>query len=195
MEISQLTLARLWLYAFFMGTELGAVYDALCVIRVFLGVSFTPSAEIFLSKRRNALLRPIKRLSNRPLFLKLFIFLEDFFFLIYASVSVILLFYCFNNGKIRVPIFFCLLIGFLLYRWGPGRLLRPVLEIATVMIQNVCRYTVSLLMFPFQKVARFIQKTILFIHKQYVKNRERKQRIRFTKAEQRRFFHDACGML
>lgn len=195
MEISQLTLAWLCLYAFVLGTELGAVYDAICVTRVFLGVSFTQTAETFFCKHTNALLRPGKRLFKKPLFFKVVIFIEDFLFSVCGAISVILLFYRFNNGKIRFPVLLCILLGFLLYRCGPGRFIKPILEIAVVILKNVCTYTIAFLLFPFKKITQILKRCILSVYGNHVKNKERKQRIRFTKAEKRRIDQDFCGML
>ena len=195
MEISQLTLVRLWLYAFVLGAELGAVYDAIGVTRVFLGVSFTQKAESFFCKHTHVLLRPRKRLSQRPLWLKTVVFAEDFFFSIFSGISVILLFYSFNNGKIRIPVLLGLLIGFVLYRRFIGRHLVPLFEIIFVILQNICTYIIAFLIFPFRKIIRYSAEKLSFLYGKHVKNKERKQRIRFTMTERRRIDQDVCGML
>ena len=195
MEISQLIIAKLWLCAFILGAELGAVYDAICVTRVFLGVSFTQKAELFFGRYTNPLLRPLKRLSGRPLFLRLIILVQDFLFLVFVAISVILLFYRFNNGKIRIPVLICLAVGFLLYRRGPGQFIKPTFEIAAVIFQNACKYALLSLLFPFRKIVALTASYLRAAYKKHVQNKERKQRVRFTKAEKRRVEQNSCGML
>ena len=188
-------MARLWLYAFFLGAELGAVYDILSMLRVFFGASFSPLTENFLQAHSHPLLRVKKRGCRNPLFLKIFLFWEDLLFCLFSVASIILLFYQFNNGKIRIPVLFCLLIGFLCYRMTLGRLLRPVFEIIALILKNILYYILYFVSLPFKKAIISIKKTVISIYQNHIRKRERKQRVRFTNAEKHRLDQDACGLL
>ncbi len=194
MEISQLILAQLWLYAFFLGAGLGAVYDVLSITRVFLGVPFTPWVEQYASTTRFPLLK--KRGSMRRSSVSAVLFLlEDLLFSLGSAISLILLFYQMNNGKVRIPVIVCVLVGFFIYRASLGHLLRPVLEMLALLTVNLIRYTVYFLILPFRTALSAIRYLLLRWYRRRMRKRERKQRIRFTQAELRRLEKNACGML
>ncbi len=174
---------------------MGAVYDVFSIIRVFLGVSFSKTAEGFLQAHKHPLLRPLKRRTKRPLFLKISLFLTDFIFSLFSAISIILLFYGYNNGQIRVPVLGCLAVGFLTYRLTLGRLVLPILEVVAVLIKNILFYVLFWILFPFKKAIQMITKILVSVYTKLVKRKRRKQRIRFTKAEKRRLEQESCGML
>ena len=102
MEISQSALARLWLYAFLLGVGLGAVYDALRILRVFLGVSYSNRFSQQLKEVHLPLLPP-RRATRPSRWLPVVIFVQDVLFGVVGGVGIVILFYWFNNGKIRIP--------------------------------------------------------------------------------------------
>lgn len=194
MEISQLILAQLWLYAFFLGTGLGAVYDVLSITRVFLGVPFTPWVEQYASATSFPLLKNHHK-HQTSYFLSLFSFIGDFLFSMTAFVSLVLLFYQMNNGKIRIPAMLAVALGFHIYRKSIGYFLRPALELSVLFIENSFRYVIYFLIFPLRFAVNAIRTLFSRLYRKHLRKKERKQRIRFTHLEMQRLSKNACGML
>ena len=127
MEISQLILAQLLLYAFFIGAGLGAVDDVFSITLIFLGVPFSSELQSFLQKKKIPFLKKTFFRKHNVL-LGVICFLEDFLLALGASGCLILLFYECNHGKIRIPAMVCFFLGAWCYRTTVGRFLRPMLE-------------------------------------------------------------------
>ena len=194
MEISQLILAKLWLYAFTLGAELGAVYDVLFVTRVFLGVPFSPRVAKRIASSDSRLLAPL-RMRERPLLKCVICFLEDLLFSLFAAVSIILLFYGWNDGIVRIPAIFCTALGFFGYRATLGKLLRPTLELLCVCISNLILVTLQFLTSPLRAAFAALRAFLLRCLRKCLRLWERKQRKRFTQAQARGIGKNACGLL
>lgn len=149
MESSQFVLAQLWLYAFLLGIGLGAVYDALRITRVFLGISYTKKATAMLRDITLPYLPP-RHARRTSRVLGVVIFLEDFLFALFVGVSMILLFYLVNNGNIRFHAFLCTLLGFFLYRMTFGRIVMLGSEIIAFGVETILRYAVFFTCLPFR---------------------------------------------
>ncbi|MBQ9785252.1 MAG: spore cortex biosynthesis protein YabQ [Clostridia bacterium] len=148
-------LLQLWLYAFLLGVGLGAVYDAFRITRVFLGVSYSVGTTARLQSIRLPYLRP--RRARRPSrVLGVVIFFEDLAFALIGGVSMILLFYQINNGKIRFPAFLCAAAGYFLYRLTIGRLVIRAAEVIAFGIETLVRYAVFFITLPFCLIGRRI---------------------------------------
>ena len=189
MEISQLILAQLWLYAFFLGAGLGAVYDVFTIFRVFLGVPFSGRTEALIAQKKCPLLKKIKFAPPRPVS-ALLIFFTDFFFCLGAFGALILLFYQMNNGELRLPPIFCTILGFSAYRASFSRFFRMLLEIALLVALNLLFRVFRFMIIPLCLLARHF----LSFYQGAVRRRERKQRIRFTESEKRRLSKNGCGL-
>ena len=111
--LSQRTLALLFVYGALIGFGLGLLYDGLRVARLALGESPDETR-------------------GRPPLLTVFLFFEDVFFLLAATLSLILLCYYGNDGQIRAPAALGLLGGFFVYRHTVSRL---VLRLANGLIR------------------------------------------------------------
>ena len=194
MEISQLILAKLWLYAFTLGAELGAVYDVLLVTRVFLGVPFSSGIEKRIAASNSRLLTPL-HLRERPLLKCVICFLEDLLFSLFAAVSVILLFYGWNDGIVRIPVILCIAFGFFGYRSTLGKLLRPILELLCVFISNLLLRALQFLTSPLRVAFVALRTCLSKCLRKCLRLWERKQRLRFTQAEMRGINKNSCGLL
>ena len=193
MEISQFILAQLWLCALFLGAGLGAVYDVLSITRVFLGVPFTPWSEKIILSTKIPLLKH-RTFPNRPPLRAVLCFFEDLFFLLAASVSLILLFYQFNEGNIRIPVILFALVGFWGYRITVGRMIRPCIELLCLFAINFISYISYYLVLPVRKLFYLLRLLLKEIYRKKARSWERKQRIRHTKAEEQKLRNSACGM-
>lgn len=194
MAISQLILAQLWLYAFFLGTGLGAVYDVFSIVRVFLGVPFTPLVERLLSTEKNPFFKRPSASKNQ-IFNTAIKALLDFLFSFGAFCLMILLFYQQNEGRIRIHAILCLVTGFFLYRVSLCHFLRPCLELILLSTVNLVRYTICFLIFPFHAVFMWGRKKLLHFYRKCSRGLEKKKRFRYTKMEEQRLKEKACGML
>ena len=194
MEISQFILAQLWLCAFILGAGLGAVYDVFSITRVFLGVPFTSMSEKIILLSKTPVLKR-REFTDRPRLRSIVCFFEDILFFFIATVSLILLFYRFNEGNIRIPVIGFALIGFWGYRAIFGRLFHSLLEIFLLSVINLIAYIGYYLLLPVRILFLRISAMLKRIYRKGIRYWERKQRIRHTNFEERRLLDSACGML
>ena len=114
MEFSQIALVALSAIAFFLGLFLGMIYDLLRAIgntsQILTRTNQLPTFKAL----QSFYARKGKRKQFR--FKSVLRFFADFLFCICTAISVILLFYQGNNGKMRFPVLLCILLGALLYR-------------------------------------------------------------------------------
>jgi len=194
MEISQFILAQLWLCAFILGTGLGAVYDVFSITRVFLGVPFTPLSEKIILATNFPLLKR-REFPDHPLMRSVVCFLEDLFFLLGATASLVLLFYQLNEGNIRIPVILFALVGFWGYRATLGRILRSCIELLFLSVINLIAYVSYCLILPVRRLLSLLCEALKRLYRKGIRKWERKQRIRYTKSEERRLLNSARGML
>lgn len=179
MGSTQTVLAQLWLYAFLLGVGLGAVYDVFRITRVFLGVSYTKAATERLQSIRLPYLssRPPRRPSR---ILGVVVFFEDFLFALIGGVSIILLFYQVNNGKIRFPAFFLAALGFFLYRITIGRVIMLASQAIAFGIEILVRYAIFFIMLPFRWIGKQISTLCKHLWSCHVTHKTRRARRRTT---------------
>lgn len=172
MELSQAGIAKLYLVAFALGVVLGLFFDVIRFPRMLAGISKEGKRSTLRKRRAIGVL----------------VFLEDFLFCIFGSVSVILLFYEHNRGKIR-PIAFCLILtAFFLYRATVGKWIKKGLERLAEGIRMIVHKICAVLWKPISKL----------LHAVYRAMREKLQKWQ-RKAETRRLFRlveqNAAGLL
>lgn len=194
MGASQAVLARLWLYAFLLGVGLGAVYDALRITRVFLGVSYTDKLKERLHNVQLPYLapRPPRRTSR---VLGAVMFFEDFFFAAGAGIAMILLFYQVNSGKIRIPAFFCAAIGFCLYCKTLGKLVMYLSEAIAFWIEVALRYVFFFITLPIRWGLKRILKLLRLLGGKYRARADERARRRATARAWRALEENAGGMI
>lgn len=186
-------LAQLLLYAFFLGAGLGAVYDVICVTRVFLGVPFSKRTSHALASTR---LPPLKceRRTKPSSLLGAVSFVEDLFFSLGAAILLILLFYQYNNGKIRVLAILCAVLGYGGYRILLGTVIRPLCEFFLLFSFRLSKLILFFFLFPFRRLARFIFELIRTLLRKRRCALEKRRRRQLTEREWTRIKSNACGM-
>lgn len=127
MELSQSDLALLHFSAWVLGAALGFFFDLLRLPRKLLLCDQ--------SRGRQPTATPLRK--RRAVGFA--VFLEDFLFCQVAAVSMILLFYERNSGKVRPFSFVLALAGYVLYRVTLGKMVNRLLEALLGAIRKVIR--------------------------------------------------------
>lgn len=146
MELSQIGIARLYLFALILGAALGFFFDLLRLPHRFAQQSLD------FGKRKPAI-----SLRKRRVVAFVIVFLEDFLFCVVAAVSLILLFYEVNNGKVRPFAFFAAGIGFVVYRLTLAKPLRRLTERASRWIIRTMQSVLRTLLKPLRRVYRVVK--------------------------------------
>ena len=194
MEISQGSLAWLYLCAMALGAVLGFVYDLLRITRVFFGVQYSRRGRGTLSKQKLPLLKPRQKKKENPA-LGIVIFFEDFLFCVFCGIAMILLFYVCNNGKIRYSVFPVAAGGFLCYRGTLGKLVMLFSEVIAFALETLFRYAFFFLSFPILFLGKTTKKSVckMVLHASVVQ--KEKKRRQYTEKECARSILNACGLL
>lgn len=180
-----MALGALYAYAFLLGLLLGAVYDVLRITRVLLGVHYSHRMARRLRNLRLPLLSPTpERKESRVL--GVVVFVEDLLFCLLAGILLILLFYEKNDGVFRFPVFLCAAGGFCAYRVTLGRLVMLFSEVIAFGIESAARYLFFFLSYPLIQCKVFLIRRIRWIYAWWNEKRNRRMRIRYTKAEYNR---------
>ena len=160
MEISQGSLAYMLLLSFLLGAVLGAIYDAVRIIRVFLTLGEDSKSKFALSAIRKLKLpwldkeKLTEKLTKKKkiVALPLIFFALDFVYALLCGCAFILLEYYANDGTPRAFSFFGVLLGFVLYYFSLGRLVLAISE----RIAFVIRIMLAYLALPFERVFSLI---------------------------------------
>ena len=128
-----------------------AVYDLVRIPRILFGVRYSERGVARLHRIRLPLLGGYRRKREHG-GLGILIFFEDLIFCLLAGVSLMILFYECNNGKIRYPAFLIAGAGFLLYRATLGRLVMLLSEWVAFFVGAAVRYLVYFATLPFPSV-------------------------------------------
>ncbi len=179
MTVSQTQLALLYLCSVLLGAFWGLLYDGFRIARIFFGEHFSSVASRF-EKVNLPLIGSPKKPKSRNKLRSIFLFVGDFFFCMIASVTLILLFYQMNHGKIRFMTFVLAGTGFYLYRLSIGKLIMACSETVAFLLQTVVRYICFFVCFPFEWVARKTYNLIRAVIKKQVAKRMMRERARYT---------------
>ena len=141
MELSQVALAKLYLFALVLGAALGCFFDLLRLPRRFAQQTIDYGKQ-----------KPAVSLRKRRVVAFVIVFLEDFLFCIVAALSLILLFYEQNNGKVRPFAFFASGIGFAIYRVTRAKPLQGFTEWTSRWVIRAMRSVIRALLKPLHRV-------------------------------------------
>ncbi|MBQ9797552.1 MAG: spore cortex biosynthesis protein YabQ [Clostridia bacterium] len=179
MEISQLALARLWLYALCSGGLLGIVFDALQTVPLCLlcGTQRTTIARI---REMHLPLLHQHDAKPRPITKNILQIGADVLFCLIGAVWSILLVYAYNNGKFRFPVLLCLALGFACYRALLSRFVRIGFEWCAFLIRTAVRYLICFLFMPIKFAYRFCKRVVLHICDRVATRRAKRARHHFT---------------
>jgi hypothetical protein len=182
MTVSQTQLALLYLYSILMGAAMGLLYDGFRISRIFLGEHFSELANRF-EKVNLPLIGMPKKPRGRNKLREIFLFVGDFLFCIIASVTLILLFYQMNHGKLRFMTFVLCGGGFYLYRMTAGRLIMLCSETIAFVLQTAVRYVFFFVLFPWRWMMRKAFHFVKGIAKKTSDRRMKRARLRYTAQE------------
>ena len=194
MELSQSSLAWLYLCAFLLGIGLGAFYDIFRITRVFLGVHYSRRAANRLTEIQLPLLKPRKKRGESRA-LGMIVFLEDLLFCLLTGIAFILLFYELNHGKFRLIAVICAGTGFLLYRGTIGRLVMLFSELIAFVLESAVRYAVFFLIYPARLLIGFVRKRTQIMIAASVRKKKKRRRKHYTGMESERISVNACGLI
>lgn len=165
-----------------MGVGWGLLYDGFRIVRIFLGEHFSDVSSCFATARL-PLIGPPRKPKNRKKLRAVFIFIGDFLFCIIASVTLILLFYQMNHGKLRFMTFVLCGGGFYLYRMTAGRLIMLCSETIAFVLQTAVRYVFFFVLFPWRWMMRKAFHFVKGIAKKTSDRRMKRARLRYTAQE------------
>ena len=178
MEISQSGLFLLFLYSAAAGGVLGAVYDAIRILRALV-LPNAPSGKINYSEIELPLIRkkvykpPKKKLSRAAV--GALVAIGDFIFMIVCAVTLILVAYTENMGRMRWLIPFGAAVGFAAYYFTVGKLVMKISGAVVFLIRAALVYVYTFAEIP----VRFV------IGK--IKNRKRKPKDEKIKKRRKRW--------
>jgi hypothetical protein len=161
MEISQITLALLTLYASILGVAIGVLYDVNRIIRVMLGARYRRNLYSKLySLRLPIIKKPISFEGKRNVALNVVINIGDFLCVISATLGIIVLNYSYNSGRFRfftVLGFFC---GVLIYRLTLCKIIMLICEPIAFLIKYIFLSVLVIISRPLLKIYLFMRKYI-----------------------------------
>lgn len=152
MAVSMTVIARMTLYAFFLGIALGAFYDLVRISRVLAGVSYGgKSAERFYEKKY-PLIGKLKRKKGalRKGFTEIFVAVGDILFFTFAGIVFAVFIYYTNDGIFRFHALFASALGFLLYHGTLGVIIISFAEIISIFLKIFIKIFLYAIAFPFK---------------------------------------------
>ena len=191
MEISQLALAKMWLYSFWLGGFLGVLHDLFQAAATF---SRTNEPPLWLG-RRVKLHLPLLRESKcrrRAHSKCLRQILLDLLLCLIGALLLLMLFYQMNNGKFRLAVLLCTVAGFACYRVTLSRVACFVLTWSLFILQAIVRYAVFFLLFPVRMLWWLLRYLGNRIYAKVAAWRRHKQRLHHTK---KLFYNTECAVL
>lgn len=177
MEISQTDFIFLLLYSLASGAVLGVIYDAIRISRALIlptsvrcGRDYSDIELPIIHKR--AYVAERKRLSGA--FDDIVTAIGDFTFMIVAAVTIILVAYVMNSGRVRWLIPFGVAVGFVIYSVTVGKLIMRISGLIVFLIRATIIYLWEILKFPvrvaFSKIKEYNIKKEKKIKDKNVKN-------------------------
>ena len=118
MEVSQITLAKLLLYSFYLGIATGVFYDLGRAVRILLGLYEYREGQLEKIRAWHLPLsrRPLCSYENRGVMQSLMINIFDFATVLAATVGILVLSYSYNSGRVRFFVLLGAAVGVFLYR-------------------------------------------------------------------------------
>lgn len=185
--------------SFFVGVLLSVTYDIFRIIRVARGVRYdriTSPEHIF---SRYSFLRIYNEFSkkrcnknNRGIRNTVFFFLEDIFYSLIITLTVLILVYGANYGIPRLFSFVGMLLGFFIYRITLGRFVILFSEYICYFAGAIIFYLFYPFIFLLIKTKKVIYKSLLIIYNKYEFERIR-IRSKNKVSQLQKELHD-CGM-
>ncbi len=176
MEISQRLLCFLFLASFAFGILWGILYDLLYLLRFFLFGQTVPS-------------HPNR--SHFGIFARAFMFLEDFLFILFGGIGLMLLLYLVNDGVFRLWGPCGMFAGFYVYRVTVGALF---LRICESLIRCFCRLLsllCRLILRPILAIGHWLYRLICHPLLRFISRKRYEKGCRRTEQIMMAFFEEA----
>lgn len=161
---SQMLYAAFW--AVLVGSFLGAVYDIFRIVHLAMKHDHKASAL------GEGLCCAI-------------IFIGDILYALFSAVTICILLYHTNYGRVRYFMFLGAFVGFLLWRFTVGKLLMLAAGAIIALIRALCSFVVHRVLFPLLGILlviiKFTKFTLAYIPKRLYNIYYRKKRCRLTK--------------
>ena len=179
MEISPSLLAKMLFVSFLFGIQSGIIFDIGRVLRaLFFGEAKVKrlvglyAAKLPISKRN--LSRPIGKLQG--FFKYTFIFLYDFFWMLYSFIALMKINYSYNDGGIRFFTVAGILLGFVIYYFTLSRALIFLGELASFAVRYTFFAIFDVVSLPFLKIYNNLVKKIKKSYEKFRIRIEKKQK-------------------
>lgn len=166
MEISQLDLFLLLLYSSAAGAALGGAYGVLRALRVMLKLLLIPHEVSSVSVFGKNISAPYVVQKNRRAAKAIFKIAEiilDILFMVTVAVSLVLVSYAFNAGRMRWMIFIGAAFGFCIFMMTAGKLFKTLSTVVLILAFNVLFNLCKILVKPVGFLKRKIKKYSLKI--------------------------------
>ncbi len=193
MSISQWNLAQLWLCAFLLGVLFALIYNGLRAGRVLFGAPYHSSVCCCLQAVKLPLLKASPTKHRRKLW-KVLSFFGDILFCVSIAVAMIFLFYQLNNGKVRLPAFVCLAVGFFLCHHTLAKLVGVGMELFWFALTVLFRYISFFLCLPIRLLIDGLRRVAAFGRKKILLQWHSSRRKRCTARAWQNLQDNACGM-
>lgn len=149
MEISMSALSLNCLYSAVLGVFLGALYDAVRLIRIVFGVSSYSDKRREFSIYSKGVFNIFSRKRGK-VFTSVFLAVTDLLFFFLSAVAFILFLYVFNFGIFRWFFLLFAVIGFLIYYNSVGKLFVSVSTVISSYVMLALNVTLFAVLFPFK---------------------------------------------
>ena len=141
------------------GAFLGAVYDAIRILRCIFGVRYYNKNKPFWSdKVKSRKARGLTRLKESIL-----IFITDILFFVFSGVTIAIIVYYVNSGIVRWYILMLCLFGFLAYYFTVGRLVIRIADRVATVIRLFASSIVYLLVYPLKPIVPLTKRIFLLL--------------------------------
>lgn len=168
------------LYSAAIGALLGVIYDIFRIIRIAVQISERDNAN------GNA-----KSAKMRETFSFIIIFIEDILFFIIAAIITILFIFMVNNGQVRLFAITGEILGFTVYYFTVGRVVKALAERIIALIRLFIRLIYKYIVLPpirlvryiFNKIINAVRKVLNYLRTKYIRRKLRT----YTKNEMARF--------
>ncbi len=163
MEISMSSLLYSFFWSIALGTFLGAVYDAVRIGRIFLGVSYSRAAGVQLSGIKLPIISKFKKENKRKgkgipsLALDILVFAGDLLFCIFAALVLVIFIYHSNDGRARWMVFFGTAAGFAVYYFTLGKIVMFFSSYIVFVIRSVLSYLFFIAWLPIKAITSLVR--------------------------------------
>lgn len=184
MEISQLDLFRLLIHSAIGGIAVGVMYEVLRTFRLVFEICLMPqkvpkpillgrmSTKLFIPRKVETENGKKRRVSH--VLYGIIVFICDIMLAMCAAVTLIIVSYAYNSGRMRWMIFLGFIIGFVIYIITVGRLLKAAIAVVVVCAARLTVKIFKLIGVPVNFIRKIIKSILSKIKTKDKENKRRK---------------------